>query len=345
MQVQAIYFIVGANINAYIDDQKREDPINIYYDTYNSNKNQNYIVSAGIGWGRMRNVTPVVEAIRFQERLKQVNALNNDLDEKTIEDLAQKFSQVNYYADVHDRYSKYFWQDIEKSLSNDGVSLAGLNQYSDSYLKEVLSEVRFVRNEGLETSFNLQVNYQNQYQYQRQYLLINNYDSNYYSSYYYPVNDGPFINEQLYMLLNGSLAYSHQLNLNSQLNFNLSLSGGPNLIHNSDSYNFPGNKNIKQEYSFNCGIGYNYELTDRIVAAINNNFALSFQNADVQGKTLSNILNLVLRYFVEDNLSLTATYTWNYTDSKSIYYMWENEGNNHYVSVGFTYYIDRGLIF
>jgi hypothetical protein len=336
-----LFYTIGTNISAYIDDQKKEDPVNISYNTYNSDKNQSYTISAGLGWGRMRNVTPVVEAIRLQERLKQVNAINSDLNEITIENLAQKFSQTSYYSNVHDRYSKYFWQDIEKILSDDRVSLSGLNQYSDSYIKEVLSEVRFVRNEGLESSFNFQINYQNMYQYQKRNLQVFAYDTNYYLQ----NNYGPFIDEELYLFLNGSVSYSHQLNLNSQLNFNLSLSGGPNLIRNGDKYDLPQNKNIKQEYSFTFGTGYNYELTDRLIATVNNNFSLSFQNSDIQGKVLSNNLSFMLRYFVEDNLSLTAGYQWNYTDTKSPNYVWENNYNNHYVSIGFTYYIDRGLIF
>jgi hypothetical protein len=49
--------------------------------------------------------------------------LNNDLSEKTIEDLAQQFYKHSYYSTVHERPDKYFWQDIEKTLSNDGIIL------------------------------------------------------------------------------------------------------------------------------------------------------------------------------------------------------------------------------
>lgn len=117
-----------------------------------------------------------------------------------MRDLAQKFSQNSYYPEVYNRPDKFFWQDIEKTLANDGVTLTGLNQYADSYLREVLNEVRFIRNEGLELSLSLKLDY------------YNNYAS--FSG----------ITEKFYTLLNGSLIYSHQLNLNSQLSFNMSLS-------------------------------------------------------------------------------------------------------------------------
>lgn len=263
--------------------------------------------------GRVRNVTAVVTAIRLQERLKQVNALNKDLDEKTIEELAQNFSRDGYYSDVHDRPAKYIWQDIEKTLSNNGITLSGLNQYADSYIRETLSEITLIRNEGFKTSINLEMNYNNVY------------------------NSNNPINEQLYTLLLGTMSYSHQLNLNSQISFDAALSGGPNVISNPE---------IRQEYVLSTEVGYDYELTDRLFATLHNSFNITFQNANAQGKSLFNDLSFVLHCFVEDNLALVASYTWDYTDSKHIYnYTWENEGNNHFVSLGFTYYIDRAMIF
>jgi hypothetical protein len=309
-----LFYALGTNITDDFYDSRDNNSNDYvgYGSSYSSYKIQNYEVSAGIGWGRMRDVSAVVSAIRFQERLKQVNALNKDFDEKTIEDLAQKFSQSAYYGDVYNRSSKYFWQDIEKTLTNDGVSLSGLNQYADSYIRETLSEITIIRNEGFETSANLKLNYNNIY-----------------------YSDSP-IAEQLYTLLNGSMAYSHQLNLNSQLSANLSLSGGPNVLANPD---------IRQYYYLNAGLGYDYEITDRIFATIHNNFSLTFQNSNVQGRILTNDVTFVLHFFVEDNLSLAALYTWDYTDTRYTNFAWENEGINHYVSIGFTYYIDRALIF
>jgi len=309
-----LFYAFGSNISAdfYDTQDNSSDRYMDNFNNYMSYKIQNYEVSAGIGWGRMRNVNAVVSAIRFQERLKQVNALSKDLDEKTIEDLAQKFSRAGYYADVYDRSGKYLWQDIEKTLANDGVSLSGLNQYADSYIRETLSEITIIRNEGFETSANIKLNYNNIYE-----------------------STWP-INEQFYTLLNGSMAYSHQLNLNSQISANLSLSGGPNVL---------ANPVIRQSYFFIAGLGYDYEITDRVFATVHNNLSITFQNSEVPGRILNNDLIFVLHIFVEDNLSLAASYTWDYTDTRYTSYAWENEGNNHYVSIGFTYYIDRALIF
>ncbi len=295
----------------YLNDRNQDSTRST---SYYGGKTQQYSVSIGIGWGKMRNVTSVVSAIRFQERLKQLNLLSNDLNEKTIEDLAEQFYRQGYYSNVHVRPDKFFWDDVEKTLSNDGVSLAGLNQYADLYIREVPGELRFVRNEGIVGGVNLQLSYNNSY----------------YSQAF------PKINEQFYTLVNGYVNFSHQMDLNSQVSFNLSLSGGPNLIKNST---------VKQEYFVNAEAGYDYELTDRLVASLNDGFGLTFQNMGIQGKDLSNQLNLGFNYFVEDNMSLSASYSWTYNDDKYISYYAHESVNNNSVNVGLTYYLQRGFLY
>lgn len=284
---------------------------------YSGRKNQDYSFSIGAGWGKMRNVTSVVSAIRFQERMKQLNLINSDLSEKAIEDLAQEFYRQGYYSAVHVRPDKFFWQDVQNTLAADGVSLKGLNQYADSYLREVPNELKFMRNEGVVYGIQLNVAYSNTYG---------------------SANSYPFgISEQLMTLGNAYVEFSHQLNLNSQLNFNVSLSGGPNLS---------GNPQVWQEYDVSAGIRYDYELTDRVVVSADNSFGVTFQNSALHGRSLSNGANVQLNYFVEDNVSLSGNYSWNYFDLRG----WNGSQShirniNNQVSVGFTYYIDRGFIY
>lgn len=297
--------------NQYNDQQITDSTRQIFY---NGTKNQNYSLSIGLGWGKIRNVTSVVSAIRFQERLKQLSLLNHDLDEKSIEDLANQFYRQGFYSSVHVRPDKYFWDDIDKTLSGDSVSLAGLNQYADSYIREVPGELRFSRNEGVVGGVNLQISYNN----------------NYFSSYI------PLISEQLYTLGNAYLDYSHQLNLNSQVSFDVSFSGGPCLTKNSA---------VKQEYVLYANAGYDYELTDKIVTSIFNAFGLNFYNEATQAKNLSNDLSLQLNYFVEDNLSLTGSYTWNYTVTKHLALPDRETQDHNSIQIGFTYYFERGLLY
>lgn len=303
-----LFYSLGTDLNARITDTKIDDRQG---KSYNGTKAQDYYFTLGIGWGRLRNVTPVVSAIRFQERLKQINLLNNDLNANTIELLAQQFSKQGYYSQVYNRDTKYFWQDIEKTLSGSGVSLSGLNIYGSNYLMESLDEIRFNRYEGIIAGLNFQLNYEN----------------NFHSEF-------PSIDEQFFTLANVFVEFGHQLNLNSQLRGRLSLSGGPNITKNSE---------VKQKYSVETFIGYYYELTDRVVTSITDNFNLSYENRESQSRSLHNELNLNVDYFIEDQLSLNASYNLYYSEGK--YTGQKKINNNNNVSLGLTYYIDRAFIY
>ncbi len=303
-----LFYSLGTDLNTSINDTKID---NLQGKSYDGSKNQNYYFSVGIGRGRLRNVTPVVSAIRFQERLKQINLLNNDLNASSIESLAEQFSKEEYYADIHNRESKYFWKEIERTLSENGVALSGLNMYGSNYLMEALEEIRFYRYEGNIIGLNFQLNYEN----------------NYYSEF-------SKIDEQFFALGNAFVEFGHQMNLNSQLRGRLSLSGGPNITKNSE---------VKQKYLVEAFVGYYYELTDRIVTSITDNFNLSFENRESQNKSLRNELYLNVNYFIEDQLSLNASYNLYYREVK--YPGQKNINNNNNISLGFTYYIDRAFIY
>ncbi len=313
----SFYYSIGSDILVNITDTKQNNSNNgTSYDIYQSNKSQSYNFNFGFGLGKIRDVTPVVSAIRFQERLKQLNLLNTNLSDKTIEDIAQQFSRHVYYGQVYDRPEKYFWDGIDKTLQNDGVSLQGLNLYADSYLKETLNEIRFLRQEGFWMGINAEVNYQNYYSNQS----LNGYT----------------LDEELFALANFYAEYSHQLNLKSQLNFKFSISGGPDVLNNPS---------IRQKYLMSADVGYHYELTDRLLISSTEQFDLTFYNSTIQGKNLSNQLSIGINYFIEDNLTLNANYSWYYSVYKnSIYSDQQMNTNSHNLNIGFTYYFSKALI-
>jgi hypothetical protein len=309
-----VFYSLGSDISVYIQDDRRDYTGSMTGNYYSGYKDQIYSFSAGMGIGKQRNVTPVVSAIRFQERLKQLNMLSNDLSEKTIEDLAQQFYKQSYYSTIHERPEKYFWQDIEKTLLQDGVILKDLNMYADNYLRETAKEVRFLRSEALMAGLNMRPQYENHYSSSQGY--------------------GAHIGELFFTLGEAYFIYSHQLNLNSQLNIKLTASGGPNITKHPIE---------RQQYLINGNAGYNYELTDRLTASLNNALNVHFINYDKQSKFLTNILDFTLRYFIEDNLSLNASYEWNYRVNKEPRY--ENYTyNTHTINIGFSYYFDKGFL-
>lgn len=312
-----MFYSAGTNDQFSTMDQYGSASANLVTVGYTGQKQQSYNVSVGIGFGKMRNVTSVVSAVRFQQRLKQLNLLNGDLSEKTIEDLAQEFYREGYYGGVHVRPEKFFWQDVQSTLEKDGVSLAGLNQYADSYIREIPSELRFIRNEGIVAGLDLQLQYNNSF---------------------HTIQFGPyFMTEGLYTMANVYVQYSHQLNLDSQLSFSASLSGGPNLVKDSP---------VTQQYVTGAEIGYDYGLTDRIVASVSNSLNVIFQNMGLQSKNLVNNLDASLNYFVEDNVSLSASYSLDYDDVKNPQVSpIHTTAIDNYIIIGVTYYINRGFLY
>ena len=69
---------------------------------------QRYRIEIGLGYGKIRNVTPLVQAARFQNRLMVLNKLNTGFNEKTMLALARQFSKSNAYNTVYERPAKYF---------------------------------------------------------------------------------------------------------------------------------------------------------------------------------------------------------------------------------------------
>ena len=308
------FYSLNSEINFQMIDSREDNKDLDREKYYEGQKLQNYRFGIGLGWGKIRDVTSVVSAIRLQERMKHLNILNSDLSEATIYNLAEHFSKYLYYNQVHERYDKYFWGDLESILSKDGISLEGINQYAGSYLREVQGELRFLRKEGFETGININFDYSN------------NYNSEWDVTHK--------IHEQFEILANVYAAFSHQLNLYSQVSASLSLSGGPSVIENSS---------VKQRYTISAKGGYGYELTDRLVLSVLNELLIEFENMNKQRKYLNNDLNLSLNYFMEDNLAMNLSYVWRYWETKIPEYQEYSSGNN-IIRLGLSYYFDRGFI-
>lgn len=308
----SFYASPGAVVSLYEWDSKTtytNQPTSNYY---NQMKDQNYSFQFGIGWGRIRNVTPVVSALRFQERMKQLNLITNNIDENTMFRLAQKFSQYDYYSSTYERSQKYFWSSLEDVLLESVPEMRNLNEYASAYLHEVPKEIRFLRRQGLIVNLFAQVDYQN--------IFYKNSDRV----------------ENLFLKPGLQFELSHQLTLDSQIEFSVLAKGGPNLT---------GHPDIKQEYDLNALLRYSYELTDRLVCSASSNLDLSFANADEQIKNLylSNQLNII--YFLEDHISMNASFNWDITEYKNDLITMDRTINQQTIQVGLTYHFNRGFIF
>ncbi|MDP2037904.1 MAG: hypothetical protein Q8L04_11015 [Ignavibacteria bacterium] len=301
------YYSIGTFSGVYLDENK-------YKDAYESgSKRQIYNFYSGIGWGKIRMVTPVISALRLQERLKQINILNQDLSRNTIEKVAKEFSNASSLSEVHDRSDKYLWDRIENALSDDGVSLEGVNQYGSSYIREIPNEVRFERYEGIQVGIRFGLEYDNDF---------------------WKNEKNRQLRETFYLKGNPYLNYSHQLDLYSQVSFNLSLSLGPSINKNND---------IKQSYLLTYDIGYDRELTDRFVFSARHKMWLNYRNKQEKERGINTSLNISGSYFLEDNIAINASYNLWYNDPGS-YSEWMAIDIQNDLKVGVTYYFDRGII-
>jgi hypothetical protein len=103
-------------------------------------------LQAGIGWGRLRNVTPLLQAERISERLA---ALGRDrLSRAEVRALAGLLSQRQGYGIVFDRSDKEFWSRAFELLAGGRP----FSPYEVLYVRDVLQEQLGTRQQGVEVS-------------------------------------------------------------------------------------------------------------------------------------------------------------------------------------------------
>jgi hypothetical protein len=146
-RIYEIFPIINGNYNFYIsDDLFLNSSISMlfnYSEINNSNDVHDRIQRRmdsssflGIGFGRVRDVSPIFRALRLKERLEALNR-GMTLTDKQIEELANTFSQYYKFARVYDRYEKYFWEEISPILNDE---FSALNISESLYLTEVMQE-------------------------------------------------------------------------------------------------------------------------------------------------------------------------------------------------------------
>ena len=89
------------------------------------------VLAAGFGFGRVRDVTPVYQAQVLEDRLRRSGALGRALSHAAREKLAALFTTEGEVGFAHQRPSKYFWEQLERVLREDGALERGwLDAYS-----------------------------------------------------------------------------------------------------------------------------------------------------------------------------------------------------------------------
>lgn len=313
------------------NDFKESELSYIKRKNYEDYKFQNYSLGFGFGFGKLRDVTSVINALRFQDRLKTVNVINEDLPADVIHNIASQFSSYDRYKAAYDRPNKYFWNDMEKQLSTANIPLETASSYSKLYVFESLSELKYRRMEGQIISFSGNLKYTKaQIRDLSKLIMQFGYGEGLNSSYYEITSES---------ILPGIVIegiFSHQKSLHSQTRGKLVLESRTNISDRKSLVNLHG---------INGELGYDYEITDQIVFQLTNYAGFNVVNRDISESIMSNNFNPKLSVFLEDQLSIDLNYNFIYQENtleakpKSITYY----SRDHRVFLGLNYFFDRAL--
>lgn len=323
----SLFWGTSPNINLSFDQQKTSGKQNqvTTIDRFGMTNNHSATMTLFIGFGRLRIVTPLVQAIRMSERLNLISNAASGLNENQILSLAEKIQQESVYTSVFNRSEKYFRTSLFDGLVSNGGQ--DLSVFQKEYLMDVFYETRVARYEGYEILFGIHSDYNNQFSkyYNRSYQTSSTIESHLI---------GPFIQSQA--------AGSFSLNIGWRLYGEFS---------NGFSLSNLGSAN--QKYQTKAGGEIFYELSDEWVLSLSESYSYTHINfkpgyevhKEYYGQ---NQVSGLIKYYLEDKLFISAQIdytTLNQTRGNRLLYSNENFYDMMSFRTGITYYIFRdGLL-
>lgn len=278
-------------------------------------------VEIGVGYGRVRNVTPVFRALRFDERIKDLDA-SKALNTEEITELSDFLTRRDVYNQIYDRPYKYFYSQIPKSVLN---RLDKLAPWEVMYLNDTWSEIIGDRFEGFNIHGGLSVNY----------------EKNIYS----PGNNstelfltGPYLEQYYYH----NISMCYQVGINSYCTF-------LKVANDNTTYKYFGRGRFQISNLFN--------VTDKILSELNLGYEVAFADSktEIRWQRIDNYFSdFSLIYFIENDLSLNTDISYNFFHNRPADLSFRYDGRNYYNStydkeknwsiyLSLRYYIERGL--
>lgn len=132
---------------------------NTYKDIRRSNQ---LALRIGTGIGRVRDVTPMIRALRFQERYAAIQT-SSPFSDAQIQFLAHEIAKRSGYERVYDRSDKFFWNNLFEGI---GIE-SRLTPYEIYFLSDIFQENVGIRLEGWDISAGVAWNYSNEEYYRR----------------------------------------------------------------------------------------------------------------------------------------------------------------------------------
>lgn len=291
--------------------------------------------SLGFGFGKVRNVNPVFKAIRFSERLKDLNKTPG-LDAENAKKLASLYARQSSFSNTYDRSLKYFYEALPTNITD---QISDLKPWEMMYLHEVSDEIIGDRYEGFMIDGGLSINHNRRIEdnnsinrnYNSELTLLGLYIE---QRYYHNLTPGYQIGTNVYA------AYSKALNENTETDFL-----GKGFIRLLNLWN------LTDRMLLNFHIGYETSFaSNEHVSVLSGGSEYISKDWERFDRFLAQVS---LDYFLENNLSIYSTvsndvsYDWpadtqNMVNSTSI----SNNNSEKYwrVRLGIRYYFIRGLL-
>jgi hypothetical protein len=297
-------YILNSNILLSYSEYKFK---NESYNSFNIQRDNSANVQLGFGQGRKRNVSHVIRAKRFSERIIALNKVA--LSNSEILELASLLTKKSAFQSRYDRDSKYFWQEVENTIPR---LFDDMPAYDIFYLIDAMSEVLGNREEGTEYELLFGLNHSKQ-----NHSNYNSVELNLYGLYF-------------------NLDHSKNLSLDQQLNFLMNI-----------SYLTEKVRSVKEKTVFFKGglnLEHLYVLADNLLntTGANVNYtSISFEDKGLEGGNQIDFnLYTNLTLFLEDKYSLNLNLEYK-SMSTEFSKKLTNSGFNG--SLYLTYYFDRSF--
>ncbi|MBX7150944.1 hypothetical protein K1X84_04850 [bacterium] len=263
-------------------------PPSVSKNKFNSlNRYYDINVTLGMGVGRVRNVTPVIRALRLNERLKTVNK-DAEFGQFQIDQAAVEFSKYHGYQSIYDYPDKYFWNSLSAHLPE-------LTPFESHYLNDIFKEITGERLEGSEIDAGLRIT---------KIDGLTKFKSDFDND-KFKIKSG-FLGPQLHARLYHNYSLKGQIGFTGQANWDFRI--------NEKKYN-----PIENILQFQLSADHLYVVTNQILFRIKPSYSrviLKYEFDDDKYTSSLLSLNSSINFFIEDRFSINGSADWSYLKNK-----------------------------
>ena len=269
------------------DNTQRGVSLDTSWSGFNRDKTYQYSLSAGVGYGKMRDGQSIFAALRVLDKLQEDGALVRPLTRDETLRLADYLARQSEYVYSQDRYNKFLMEDVFKTLDSMQVIKGGAASAFD-----VMRAYEVLEYERIEPRlFGWRVSASVMRSASQNGSIGNNYSNLYH-------------NAMEYLQLQSD--YGYPLSLNTQL-----AASGAVLVPRKDS---------KRRVGVTFTGSMIYQMTDRIDASVTyslNRTSTSFATDDNEdfSRDLYHRVSAGLRFFIENNVTFNVNAGYQYQKS------------------------------